>query len=134
MDTLPYLQIPFVHRGNTFSGADCFGLLQLFYKHELAVLLPDCSIEYEEEWWRTENLILDLCTEYNFTLVDTPQFGDAILFYNTSKVPGHIGIVIDEHQFIHMTKSGVGVANFLYGYWARQVHSIYRVTSDNKTR
>lgn len=135
MDLIEYLKIPYQHQGRSFKGADCFGLLRIYYEHELGVVLPDYDKPYDQEWWRNENLFLDLYKTYQFKKVKTFEKGNVILFKNTSSTPGHAGIVIDDSNFIHMTKDGVGVNNYLYGIWARQIHSIYKLKKNaHKTR
>lgn len=125
MDIIPYLKVPYQHQGRTFAGADCFGLLRLFYEKELGIDLPDYDKDYPEDWWTEASLITDLYKEYKFKKVKTFEFGNVILFKNSSTVPGHIGIVIDPSTFLHMTRTGAGTNNYRYGLWARQIHSVY---------
>ena len=40
----PSLSIPFVDQGRSFSGCDCFGLVQLFYKYMYGVHLREYNI------------------------------------------------------------------------------------------
>lgn len=127
MDLLYYLRIPFKHQGRDEHGADCFGMIRLFYQRELHIDLPDYTEDYPEEWWRKENLFLDLYKAYNFKPVKTYEFGNLILFKNTSQIPGHVGLVLDDCNFLHMTKGGAGTNNYLYGPWARQLHSVYKL-------
>lgn len=132
MDLLSYLKIPFQHKGRDFSGSDCFGLIRLFYAKELGIELQDYTEDYPEDWWKDQNLFLDLYKSYNFKKVKTFEFGNLILFKNTSQTPGHVGVVIDECNFVHMTKTGAGTNNYLYGPWARQIHSIYKLKKAKK--
>lgn len=135
MDLINYLKIPYQHKGRTFDGADCFGLLRLFYKHELGIDLPDYTEDYPMEWWRDQNLFLDMYKQYKFKKVDTFEYGNVILFKNTSNVPGHAGIVIDDSNFLHMTRSGAGTNLYLYGAWSKQIHSVYKLKKNAyKTR
>lgn len=127
MDTLKYLRIPYKHQGRDYKGADCFGLLRIFYLEELGIDLPDYEQDYLEDWWKEQSLLLDMYSAYGFKKVKYPEFGSVILFKNTTTNPGHIGIVIDDANFIHMTRDGVGVACFQYGVWARQIHSFYKL-------
>lgn len=137
MKYLEYLRIPYLHRGRTFEGADCFGLIRLFYKHELEIDLPDYTEEYEQEWWKQENLLLDQYKNYGFKLVKTFEPGNLIMFKNTSNTPGHVGIILGDNQFIHMTRNGVAINSYIRGMWARTIHSVYKqkkVKNASKTR
>jgi len=129
MDLIKYLQIPYQHQGRTYEGVDCFGIVRLFYEAELHILLPDYGGDYDQEWWKSENLFLDMYKTYKFKRVKAPTtIGDLIMFKNTTTTPGHLGIVVDDCNFLHMTREGAGVNNFRYGVWARQVHSYYSLT------
>jgi len=127
VDLIEYLKIPYAHMGRTITGVDCFGLVRLFYKFELGIDLPDYSIPYTQEWWRTENLILDLAASYNCFPTNKKDKGVIVLLRNTTSTPGHMGVIIDDSNFLHMTRNGAAVNNFLYGHYAKQVHSFYAV-------
>lgn len=126
MRYLEYLKIPYLHMGRDFAGADCFGLVRLFYQRELGIDLPDYTTPYDQEWWREGNLLQDLYQEYGFSKVATLQYGDLIMFKNSTTVPGHLGINLTDFQFMHMARSGVAITSTLQGLWARQIHSVYR--------
>lgn len=128
MDLISYLKIPYLHKGRDSKGVDCFGLLLMFYKNELGVELPDYEEDYAEDWWKDQNLFLDLYKAYKFKRTKEFKVGNVILFKNTNNTPGHVGIILDDSTFLHMTRSGAGTNNYLYGLWARQVHSIYTLT------
>lgn len=36
-----YIGIPFIDKGKDFNGCDCYGLLQLYYKEEMGIDVPD---------------------------------------------------------------------------------------------
>lgn len=125
IDLIPYLQMPYLHRGRTWQGSDCFGLLRLYFEKELGILLDDYTKDYAEDWWKDKNLFLQLYKTYGFVPVDCVKPHSVLMFYNSSKVPGHVGIAFDDAHFVHMTDHGGGVGNYLYGSWARRLHSVY---------
>ena len=125
-DYTEYLKIPFLHRGRGWEGADCFGILRLYYEKELGITLPDFTEEYCEDWWGEKNYFLDLYASYGFRQVDNPAPHDLVMFRNSPTAVGHVGIVVDSSNFLHMTKAGGGVGNYLFSAWQRQVHSFYR--------
>lgn len=130
IDSLKYLQIPYQHMGRDWRGADCFGLLRLFYHEELGVDLPDYDKPYAEDWWQDERLILDLYKAFQFKKVKSFEVGNVVVFNNTSDNPGHIGIILDDTHFLHMTTHGVAVNNYRYGRWARMIHSIFKLKAN----
>jgi cell wall-associated NlpC family hydrolase len=125
MDVIKYLQMPYEHMGRTPMGTDCFGLIRMFYNYELDIDLPDYTKPYSEKWWLESNYFLDLHKEWGFSKTDTYKLGNILLFYNTTHGVGHCGIVLDDSQFLHMTKTGGGVGNYRYGLWPRLIHSAY---------
>lgn len=127
MRYLSYLQVPYKHMGRNAQGVDCFGMLRLFYEHELGIVLPDYEQEYEQDWWLSQNLIEELHADWGFASIEPPyKFGDVILFRNTSSTPGHIGIAVSDERFIHMAHSGAAVNSYIMGVWARQLYKVYR--------
>ena len=134
MKYIEYLRIPYQHKGRTFKGADCFGLIRLFYEKEMGILVKDYEEDYEQEWWKHSNLLIDLYKEYNFKKVKTFELGNLIMFKNTSSTPGHVGIVLEDGQFIHMTRNGVAINHYISGVWARSIHSVYKMKKVRNAR
>lgn len=126
MKYLRYLKIPYKHQGRTFEGADCFGLLRLFYLHELGILLPDFTADYSESWFVDHDYFKDLYAEYGFQKADTSLYGNLIFFRNTSTRVGHLGIILTPDRFIHMTTAGCCIDSYLTGPWQRQIEGYYR--------
>ena len=130
-DYIEYLRIPYLHQGRSMKGADCFGLVRLFYSSECQVELPDFTEDYPVEWWGTKNYFLDLYKEYNFERVEGVQPHDILMFRNSITAVGHIGIALDDENFIHMGSSGCCIANYSFSAWKRQLHSVYRYNYDH---
>lgn len=42
-----YLGLPYVEKGRTMEGVDCYGLVYLIYKQEFGIVLPTYCAEYE---------------------------------------------------------------------------------------
>ena len=126
MRYIEYLRIPFKHMGRDEQGADCFGLLRLFYQRELGIALKDYAGSYEPDWWKDSSLLTDNYRKWGFRKTSQPVPGNAILFRNTTEGAGHIGIILDDQYFLHMTKVGACISEYTFGVWARQIHSVYR--------
>lgn len=123
---LQYLAIPYRHRGRGFDGADCFGFIRLFYSTELRIELPDFTEPYDQEWYVEHDYITELYRDYGFAPCSQPQFGDLLFFRNTDSRVGHVGIALDAYHFIHMTRGGCGINDYLLGAWHRQLEGTYR--------
>lgn len=125
MRFVKYLSIPYKRFGRGFGGADCIGLVILFYKEEFSIELPEISCDYSaKDWWKTHNYFIDSASAYNFSLAEKVQFGNIILFNSRGKFPGHCGIVLDNDFFIHMDKE-CSITKYSFGPWHNQINSIY---------
>lgn len=92
--------IPFSWGGYSVLGADCFGIVRLFYSR-LGMELPcpsyDCEPPSGREWF------LDIAGRYGWKRVDAPEWGDVALF----KINGnynHIGVYLSPRGLLHSTK------------------------------
>lgn len=125
-DYTRYLLIPYLHQGRTEQGADCFGLLRIFYKEELGIELPDFTEDYPRDWWLHSNYFLDLCVGYGFEESATAETGDILFFRNNGIKVGHVGIALTDGMFLHMSNAGAVISPFVSGIYQRQLHSIHR--------
>ena len=99
MDLLAkYIGIPYVPRGRTTAGLDCWGLVRLIYR-DLGFEIPDIE-DYEMEAalkgkayeaWIRNSLYKPF---------------DVALYLNTEGVAFHSGIVTPDHRLIHASKQG----------------------------
>lgn len=125
MTYIEYLQIPYKHQGRDKSGADCFGLIRMFYANELGIFLPDFTEDYAQEWWKEKNYFVELYRQWKFQQTYELKRGNVILFKNTNHTLGHVGVIVNDESFMHMSREGCGIHSFSVGVWARQIHSIY---------
>lgn len=120
-DWVEYLRIGYKHLGRGFVEGDCFNLALLFYKTEFGIEFPDFT-DYEEDWAsKGKDFFLTMYKEYGFRKIKSHEalFGDVILLRVAGKV-SHIGVVVDPERgyFLHTTKSGTAVHNYLAGAWS----------------
>lgn len=125
MNHIKYLKIPYLHRGCSFEGCDCLGLVRLFYKEEMGILLKDT--EYEEDWYSAEpRRIIQNYKYWNFKKVaDSPQIGDVLLIAE-DEYPKHLGVVCQDGYFLHTLKAGTACHSYKQGYYLQKVQAIYR--------
>ncbi|GAG38784.1 unnamed protein product, partial [marine sediment metagenome] len=102
MNFSKYIDIPYLHKGSEFSGADCWGLVKLIYKEEKSIILP--NFWYREFWYKNDkNHIIDNIPKVKIIKILPPyQKFDGLLFYDQKrKLVNHIGLIIEEDKFIH---------------------------------
>ncbi|MFD4706919.1 SH3 domain-containing protein [Gottfriedia sp. NPDC058432] len=101
-----YSGVPYIWGGETPSGFDCSGFISYVFK-ESGLSLPRTNVA--GYWYNSSNL----------KTVDDFQPGDLIFFENTYTYgPSHMGIVINNNEFIHASSSsGVTISKINNSYW-----------------
>lgn len=102
---LKYMSIPYKHLGSDFSGADCLGLVRLYYKEELGILIPE--VDYASAWYNSDpNLIIENYEAFGFVRINTPK-QHAVVILELGRMFNHLGIIIQPpHALLHTTKRG----------------------------
>lgn len=101
-----YIGLPFEIGGRTFDGVDCWGLVRLFYQHDLGIELPSYS-DYEDLNQHTKVELSNLITNEKETRwqdvatdVHYLEFGDVLVF-RVKGLPVHVGVYLSENKFLH---------------------------------
>lgn len=108
-----FVGIPFKSGGRDFTGADCWGVAVLYYKHQLGIDLPSFADEYHAD--DTERL-RELIARHRegWQRVTVPSVGDLVLF----KLLGtetHIGVCLGNGKFLHATQKSASAVQDLNG-------------------
>lgn len=100
-----FIGIPFVNKGRSAHGADCYGIVELYYKHILNIEIEEiradannakqCFVKYLDQisrnWVKVENP-----TKHSVVVMSThPQHPDMIT---------HFGVMIDDKRMLHTFK------------------------------
>lgn len=101
-----YLTIPFLEKGRTRAGVDCYGLVRLIYEEQRQVYLPSYTEGYETVQDTKEILaLLDGAVASvwkEITIAEAKEF-DSIVFRIMGQ-PTHFGVVMHPPWFIHAIK------------------------------
>lgn len=105
LDLTKYRNIPYKSKGRDFLGVDCWGLLYLVYKHELGIIIPSYSAEYENS---NKVDYEQVATEAHFTgwvQVDRPKMLSACLWQINKMF--HVGICVSDYgnSMLHIMRS-----------------------------
>jgi len=126
-----YIGIPYVSKGRSFNGCDCYGLLCIIYKHEKGIVLE----EFAETYIDAKNLASAsdalLQNRRNWVKIDEAQVRqhDAVLL----KVKGyaaHVGVVTDAERgdFIHtLAGHNSAIDNYKRLVWQKRIEGFYRL-------
>lgn len=136
IDLRPFQRIPFVDKGRSFEGVDCWGLVWLIYRELWGVELPDYLDAYDT--FKDHERIAEVFTqeqararavagreraagpwtEITFSQV-TPL---CLVTWEIGKAPWHIGLCLGNWRtppsFLHATEgTGVRITNFRDREW-----------------
>jgi cell wall-associated NlpC family hydrolase len=122
-----YLGVPFRHRGRTFAGLDCAGLLWRSYADH-GVILPDIRIYGREP--HKNGLEAAVVAAFGVALDRAPEPGD-ILLMRFEREPHHLGLVGNYAHgglsLIHAYgTAGKVVEHRLDDTWRGRIVAVYR--------
>lgn len=92
------MSVPWVNRGDTFDGVDCYGIYKLYAEHVLGKQMPELT-GYKEN--APFNSLHSQNIEKHWRQVGRWQDGAMVTFYNLQNKPVHIGICVGELQVLH---------------------------------
>lgn len=98
--------VPWINRGKSFEGVDCYGLVWLYYKEVLDITLPayECAGEYTNEefinHWQTG------IDTGNWQETQRPERDGIVLTAYRGDRPCHVALVIDSVNVLHCTGMG----------------------------
>ena len=97
-----YIGIPFVVKGRTQAGCDCWGLVRLVLEEQFKVKIPSYSDDYEsiEDWKHLSKLIESRIPEWVPVLPNARCAGDVVLI-RARGLPIHIGILASRIWMLH---------------------------------
>jgi cell wall-associated NlpC family hydrolase len=124
-----YVGIPFLDKGRTFEGCDCWGLLRLVYWHERGVQLPSFCERYQTDADRAAvaALIADELTPWQELQPGREQPFDGVLMQDRGSAH-HIGMVADRSgRLLHVEhgRSSV-IVSYRNGLISHRVLGFYR--------
>ncbi len=132
MGYFKYLTIPYVDKGSTFKGCDCYGLVLLFLKEELKIELTSLMTYYSITDFDTIEKQVKIESEKfkKITHIKDLLFGDVLVFKVQGKFNAHCGIYLGEN-FLH-TRKGVGVSKctFYHEYWLSRFSFALRIKDE----
>lgn len=95
-----YVGIPYVWRGRSFDGADCWGLVRLIYEREFGVILPMYSDAGGTQEHPPSEAFEDGLASDGWVEVDDPDVGTGVLL-RVRSAEIHCGICVGDDMFLH---------------------------------
>lgn len=100
-----YVGLPWLDRGRTRDGCDCWGLLSIVYAERFGVVLPSYRDDYltAADSDAVTSLINGRPAAWREITAGTEQVGDAVLMSIAGR-PHHIGIVVADGLVLHIER------------------------------
>ncbi len=124
------IAVPFVDRGRSWSGWDCWALVYLFHRDVLGVAIPSYAESYTDagQSAETRNQLRALIAigKALWRSVPEPVLGDVVLL-NIGGHPLHVGLALGDGRMLHTERRvGTLVERLSSPIWARRVEGFYR--------
>ena len=123
LDIRKYLGIPFADHGADRSGCDCFGLVQLVYREELGLVLPQLGDIYGSAYARQEvdaAVKAAVCGDWTVDVTGGPYLPWDVLVFRRGRDECHVGLYLWPGTMLHILQ---GVDSCLERYdgtrWGR---------------
>jgi len=96
-----FIGIPYRDGGRDYTGADCWGLVWLYYRDELGVDLPPLAGAYQnDDRKRISQLTDETMPLVGARKVDVPIDGDIVLM-RMRGMPTHVGVYVSPGMVLH---------------------------------
>jgi cell wall-associated NlpC family hydrolase len=95
-----FIGIPFVSKGRSFNGCDCYGLVKLYYKEILNIDIPETIITAEQPRRTFANYLNEISKNWTAT---TPAKNVVVAMSVNAEHPNlvtHFAVMIDDKRFI----------------------------------
>ncbi len=126
-----YVGVPFLDRGNSMEGSDCWGLMEMVLHEQFEVTLPEYErFEYGDgsERKRISDYMMQMANEYPWKKIDVEEAkaGDVLLL-RMSGFKTHVSVVVARGWMLHTEE---GIDSVLERYdgtsWKNRVVGTYR--------
>ena len=100
-----FIGIPFVSKGRTFRGCDCYGLVKLYYKEVLNIELPETVITAEQPRRTFANYLNEISKNWTLTV---PSKNAVVAMAVNAEHPSlitHFAVMIDDKRFIDIREN-----------------------------
>lgn len=102
-----FVGIPYVAHGRVYTGADCWGLICLYYRDMLGIELPAYIAEMQGREFRPRGIgpLVDAEREAHWIEATEPREGDVVLMRN-GRHHNHVGVYLEGGRLLHSDGEG----------------------------
>lgn len=125
VDIGKFMDIPFVEGGRGYAGADCWGLVYLFYR-EWGRPLPEYA--HYAVGINTAATLRQIQREkaQHYREISAPEYGD-IVFMLHGEIESHVGVFLQKGEFMHLERGREVAVNTIRDFeWKHRILGYYR--------
>lgn len=102
-----YIGVPFLAKGRTEAGWDCWGLVCHFYAEHLGICLPEFGDISPRDLVRVAREMRDGAALSCWSEPKQPASGDVVLMRSArgGKAVCHVGLIADERRVLHVEEA-----------------------------
>ena len=127
--TNDYIRIPFLDRGRTRAGADCWGLICILFSEMLNIELPRLD-QYENTKDEYRPMMDAIVRAERIGWLDIPAGEEKpfdVIVLKLAGLPVHVGVVVRPGVMIHCLRgAGTVVEDYRSRKWKNQVEGFCR--------
>jgi cell wall-associated NlpC family hydrolase len=120
-----FLRIPYLDRGRTHVGVDCYGLVAMVNREQFGRVVPDYAYASSMD----QNAVAQTIAKFlpcDWRRVDVPEPGDLVMLKILGR-PWHCGVYVAPGLMLHAIDHAVsGIDRLDSPRWARRVVGYYR--------
>lgn len=123
-----FVGLPYLDRGRTRAGVDCYGLLRLVYAEQLGIELPSYADDYvtAADDLAIAALIADELDPWDEIGKGCEQEGDAVLMRSGLHLR-HVGVVAGRARALHIESGDLSrIELYDFGPLAHRIAGFYR--------
>ncbi|MBB3396881.1 NlpC/P60 family protein [Rhizobium sp. BK060] len=124
-----FIGIPYVPHGREYKGADCWGILFLYYRDVLGTPVPAYSSEMEAREFNRCGIapLIGEERERRWHQVETPQAGDCVLM-RAGRHDSHVGVYLGQGRMLHSEGPHPSVIDRISDMrWRNRISGFYRL-------
>lgn len=121
-----FLRVPYKHNGRSLAGADCYGIIILWFRMVHGVELFDIATDYPASWEQGGHDYFFENYHRQWEKVAAPGRHDLVLFRKRGMV-SHVGIYLKEGKMLHAIRAGCVVSRIdAFAVRETEVEGYYR--------
>lgn len=126
-----YVGLPYLDRGRSWDGADCWGLVRIVYSDQLGILLPSYAGDYasaEEAGEVAAAVSRAFAPSPSWEAVTDAGLAFDVLVFRAGRQGLHVGVRVDRSRMLHMAEGDCAKVELLgHPRWSRRLQTSWRL-------